>query len=419
MNLVKTSILSAIATLSRIITGFVINKIAAVYIGPSGLAYIGQFQNFINLALSLSGNALSTAITKYTAEYQDSKAEKHRIWSAALKVTSPSWILVSLLTFIFAGYLSVFLFDNDKYSYIIRIFSLSIPIYLFNGLILAILNGHRSVKKYIAINIISSFIGLSAVSLFTIFFALDGALVAYILGQFIVLIIAFSYVRHENWLKLENFRKKCSSTEVRKIISFAIITFTTVTASSVMLLSVRTYLTETFSSDVAGYWQGVWSISQISLTLITTSLSTYLLPTLSAIKEKIHISNELKKSYQLMMPVAIAISLLAYILREPIILILFTEQFMPMKDLFAWQFIGNIIKVAAWLLGYLIVAKAMVKTVVSTEIIFAILFIVLTKILTDHLGFIGVTHAYALNALLHLIAMMIIYHRNFQDTYKG
>lgn len=57
-----------------------------------------------------------------------------------------------------------------------------------------------------------------------------------------------------------------------------------------------------------------------------------------------------------MIPVAIGISVFAYLLREPIILILFTEKFMPMEKLSAWQFVGNIAKVSlAWLLGYLVV----------------------------------------------------------------
>ena len=56
MTLIKTSILSAIATIIKIISGFIVTKVIAVYIGPSGLALIGQLQNFINLVMLASGN---------------------------------------------------------------------------------------------------------------------------------------------------------------------------------------------------------------------------------------------------------------------------------------------------------------------------------------------------------------------------
>jgi PST family polysaccharide transporter len=47
LTLIKTSILSAIATIIKVISGFVINKVIAMYVGPSGLAVVGQLQNFI------------------------------------------------------------------------------------------------------------------------------------------------------------------------------------------------------------------------------------------------------------------------------------------------------------------------------------------------------------------------------------
>ncbi|EJG0004581.1 O-antigen flippase, partial [Vibrio parahaemolyticus] len=49
MNLIKTSFLTLIATAIRLISGLVINKAISVFIGPSGLALIGQFQNSLTV----------------------------------------------------------------------------------------------------------------------------------------------------------------------------------------------------------------------------------------------------------------------------------------------------------------------------------------------------------------------------------
>ncbi len=410
MTLVKTSILSAISTVIRIISGFVINKVVAVYIGPSGLALIGQFQNFIGLILNISGNALSTAITKYTAEYHDDENKKYRLWSASFKIVLPISVLVSIFIFIFSNELSSYLFQSERFAYILKVFAISIPVFLINTLFMAILNGHRDIKKYIILNIVSSIVSLVLVSLLVIYFALDGALLAHVLGQSIVLVVTLIYIKKESWLKIDNFTYNFQSDEVKKLFGFAVITFTSVSASSIMMLVVRDYLTQNFSAESAGYWQGIWSLSQVSLSLITMSLTTYLLPTLSGLKDSKQISIELQKAYKLMIPVAIGISVFAYLLREPIILILFTEKFMPMEKLFAWQFVGNIVKVAAWLLGYLVVAKAMVKTVVITEVVFAISFIAFTILLTDYYGLVGVTQAYTINSFLHLLTMIFVYH---------
>ncbi len=53
MTLIKTSILTAISTIIKVISSFIINKIISLYIGPSGLALIGNLQNLISSLLVL------------------------------------------------------------------------------------------------------------------------------------------------------------------------------------------------------------------------------------------------------------------------------------------------------------------------------------------------------------------------------
>ena len=94
-------------------------------------------------------------------------------------------------------------------------------------------------------------------------------------------------------------------------------------------------------------------------------------------KDQKLIALELSREYKVILPVVIILFLLVYFLREFIILILFAENFMPMEGLFAWQLFGSVIKAVAWLLGYLVVAKAMVKVVIVTEVVFALSFVFL------------------------------------------
>jgi O-antigen/teichoic acid export membrane protein len=54
MNLLKTSFYTSFSTAITFITGFIIIKVVAVKIGPSGIAYGGQFQNTIAILAKLS-----------------------------------------------------------------------------------------------------------------------------------------------------------------------------------------------------------------------------------------------------------------------------------------------------------------------------------------------------------------------------
>ena len=49
MTLIKTSLLNAIAVVIKMLTTLGINKILAVYVGPTGYAALGQFQNAVQM----------------------------------------------------------------------------------------------------------------------------------------------------------------------------------------------------------------------------------------------------------------------------------------------------------------------------------------------------------------------------------
>lgn len=417
MTLIKTSFLSAIATIVQVLSGFVVTKIIAVYIGSSGLALIGQLQNFINLVLLVSGDFFKTAVTKYTAELKDDEVKKYGFWSTATKIASILYIGIFIFLFFFSNQISAYLLSSSRYGYIFKILAFSIPFFILNGYLLAILNGQRQIKQYITLSISLNIVSLVLVSFLSIVFAIDGALIAYVTNQSVVLLITLFYLRKEVWLKLKNFSYKPKLENIKKLFEMSAISFSAVISSNISLLYIRNYISNTLSLEDAGYWQGIWIISNVSLSLITTSLVTYLLPTLSSIKEKYLMTKELKKTIYLVFPIASFISIILYFLRYFIIDILYTKDFLPMGDLFLWQMVGNVIKACSWVLGYVLVAKAMVKYFVLTEFIFASTMVLLSVYFINYFALVGVTYAYAINTFLYLIAVTIIYKFKVKEKY--
>lgn len=65
------------------------------------------------------------------------------------------------------------------------------------------------------------------------------------------------------------------------------------------------------------------------------------------------------KGYRLLLPIVTASAIVSYVFREAIMLVLFSKAFLPMKKMFAFQLIGDFFKIASWLLGPVMIAKAM------------------------------------------------------------
>ncbi|UOE85840.1 O-antigen translocase [Vibrio splendidus] len=409
MNLFKTSFLSAIASMVRICTGFIVTKIIAVYAGPSGVALIGQLQSFINIVLLGTGNFLKTAVTKYTAEYSDDEKKRNEIWSASIILIMFLNVVAGIIIYSFSGNISLFLLQDEKYDYVLKTLALSLPFFVLNTFLLSILNGLKEIKKYVLINIGLSLISFSIVCILTYIYGLEGALIGYATNQSVVLLFTYLYLRNETWLKASNFFQSVKYEHFHAISKFAVITFTAILVSNLTIMFIRSFLIEHLSLNEAGHWQAIWTLSQVALSLITISLSTYLLPTLSALKEKSDISLELTKSAGLIIPFVIFISITMYFLRDFIIHTLYTKDFLPVRDLFLWQMLGNVFKVCGWLYGYVLVSKGLVKYTVLTEIIFGTLMVLLTTLFVSSFGLVGATYAYFFNSLLHFLAMVYLF----------
>ncbi|MCT7508575.1 O-antigen translocase [Aliarcobacter cryaerophilus] len=403
MTLIKTSVLSAISTIIKVIAGFVSIKVVAVYVGPSGLALMGQMQNFISMMSSVASAGVNSGVVKYTAEHYEDEQIKQKIWSSALKISLVLIIPMAIGIIFLADFISMQLFNTAEYSSIFMVFAITVIFFVLNGLLTSILNGQKEIKKLTILNIVGSLFGLAVTILLVTQYELYGALIAGIVSQSIVFFITLAFVLKSSWFKLSMFLGSMDKEYRNKLLKYSLMTITYIITSSLSQIYIRHYLGANIGWDEAGYWQAIWRISETYLMLITTTLTIYYLPKLSSIQDKVELRKELLYGYKIIMPIVIVMALGIYIFRDFIISILFSEAFSPMAELFFYQLIGDVIKIAAWLLGFIMVAKAMTRLSIFSEIFFACSFVGFVVLFVNIYGLIGVTIAFMVNYLIYMI----------------
>jgi polysaccharide transporter, PST family len=413
LTLIKTSILTAISTILTVITGFVINKVLAMYVGPSGLAVIGQLQNFMGIVTTFSNGAITSGVVKYTAEYQTIE-KKQKIFSTSIVVSLVCSFIISILLFTFSGYWSELILKDAGYSSVFVIFGITVFLFALNTVLMSILNGQKEIKKYVLVNISSSIFSLIFTTLLIMQLNLMGALYALVVNQSVIFFVTLGFVVKSSWFKIEYFKHGVDKESLLKLSKYSLMAITSALTVPVSHLIVRNYIGESLSWDDAGYWQGIWYISTMYLMVVTTSLSVYYLPKLSEIQENAELKREILNGYKIIMPIVVVMSLVMFLLKEYIILIAFSDKFMPMMELFAWQLVGDVIKIASWLLGYLLLAKAMTKIFIYTEVAFSVLFVLLSMYFIDTFGLVGITYAFSLNYFLYLMVMLFIFRKRFE-----
>lgn len=415
MNLLNTSLLNGVAVLIKTATLFLLNKVLAVYVGPAGYAAIGQFQNFIQMVTAFSGSAINTAIIKYTAEYHEDETKQRAIWRTAGSLVFVFSLIFSILIVLFQQQLSIYIFKTIEYQTVFVWFAVFLLLFNFNALFLAILNGKKEILKLVIANIVGSIFALIITSILAIQFKLYGALVGLSIYQSLVFFVTLFLCYRANWFKFSYLFGKIDSDISRKFVGFALMALVSALCIPLSQMLIRSHLSNEFGLIYAGYWEAMVRLSAAYLMLVTTTLGVYYLPRLAELKAISEIKKEVYLGYKFIFPLALFGGILVFLLKDWIIVILFNESFLPMRELVLWQMIGDSLKIGSWILAYLMLSKAMTKLFISTEIIFSITLVLFTYIAIERLGFVGVSVAYVINYALYWIVMSLMVFKQLRD----
>lgn len=407
MTLIKTSLLNGIAVVIKMLTLLGLNKILAIYVGPAGYAALGQFQNAVQMITTLASGAINTGVTKYTAEYHEDEAKQHAVWRTAGTIALIGSLVVAIGIISFSRPLASWFLKDENLSSVFIWFAATLVLFVFNTLLLAILNGKKEIQRYVIANIAGSLFALSVTTVMAIQLGLYGALVALAIYQSLTFFVTLLLCYKASWFKFEHLLGGVDKQAAKNLAKFSGMAITSAACVPMSHILIRNHIGETLGWEAAGYWEAMWRLSAAYLMLITTTLSVYYLPRLSELLCMDEIRKEVLQGYKIILPVAAFLGLSIYFMRHYIIQILFSLEFQPMEVLFRWQMVGDTLKIGSWILAYIMLGKAMVKLFVISEVAFCLSFYLLTVVLTKNIGLEGVAVAHSINYLIYWIVMAV------------
>lgn len=401
MSLAKASLWTAASTLVKIGAGLLVVKLLAMAFGPSGVGQAGNFRQLITVLGVLAGAGIFNGVTKFVAQSHDDPARLRVVVGTSSAMVLGFSTLLALLFLLAAAPISQGLFGHTHYQGLVRLVALVQMGIAWANLLLAVMKGFRDAAGNALSLIIGSLIGVLAWYLCYRIGGYQGALLGLALVPALVVIPAMAMLLRRKAIPLRFFRPQWDRVlagQLGKFTLMALITSFTMPLAYVMM---RNQLAAHYSWDDVGIWQGVSTISDAYLQFITASFSVYLLPTLSRLVTKQEISREIGRSLRFVLPAVAAVSLGVWLLRDVAIWLLFSEKFIAMRDLFAWQLVGDVLKVGAYVFGYLVIAKASLRFYILAEISqFALLTLFARWLIPTH-GAAGAAQAYMATYIIY------------------
>ena len=418
-GLVNAGLWVGLSNIINIAAAFVIQKVIAVQVGPAGVAIIGQYQNFLGITTSLANGGINSGIVKYVAEYRRDTDRNALLISNATRVTLfCSTILVAVIV-LFAEQLSLYLFQTDAYAFILRLLGLTITLFALNTLLVSVLNGFGEIRKYAGSAIARSVVGIVLTVGLSLVWGLTGALVALTIVQSLVFFVTLFFVVRSPWFTSRFFVQRFDAGITRKLLAFSLMALTSAILVPLVQILVRNHLIATLSLEDAGYWDAMWKISQGYLGIITGTLGVYYLPKLSSLQAVADVRREIWNGYKLIVPALLIAFLMVYLLRTPIVYLLYSRRFTPTMGLFLPMLIGDFFKILSWLVAYLMLAKAKTRMFIATQVVFSAITYSLSVVMINGWGLQGVAWAHAIKYAVYLFVVSYLLREYLFERYEA
>ena len=394
----------------RIVAGILISKFIAIYIGPQGMALIGNLRNFLSAIQSLAISGLYKGVVKFISQVKNDTVALTKTLSTVFYLGFFSSVLLSFLCYYNAEFVNDLIFSsNYNYTYVIETLAIVLPFYALNMFVFSILNGFSKHKYLLIINMLGQVLGLLVTLLLIYQDNINGALIAIVITPALNLLITIVGIAFRKNLMSSLKITQISLSILHKLSPYMIMALVSAIAIPIVMIIIRNYLIDEVGIKSAGYWTAMTRVSDYYLMFFNSLMALYILPRFSEINSKIEFRKEVFSFYKTIMPVFLALLLIIYLSRSLLINLLFTEDFRPVEDLFGYQILGDIARVLSMVIAYQFLAKKMFAHFIILEVFLFVIMYFSSIYLIDAFGLKGAVMGHCLSYFMYFGIIVLLF----------
>mgnify|MGYP000140226578 FL=1 len=402
---------NSISIVLKIIMGLVSTKLSSIYLGLQGINTLENFRNFTSISDSFSQFGLQNGIVKYSATSHSIKQDQKIISTIFFLLLVTSFIFIFLII-LNINYVKFYIFGNQSFGFLVIAYALLSPFANLQFLLLNYLQGKQGHKFVILINSIGYVLNIILSFYLIINYHLIGAMIQLIVVPIILMIISLFIIHKKvvffNLISIHyvNF------SVIKGLLVFSLMNLVSGALTPLSFIFIRYLVQSNLSADEAGVWSSIVRISVFYMTFVSSICNLYFYPKLS----KTEIFSEYKaiiaEYYRKFIPIVFLGLLLCFVLQKVVILLIYTEDFLILRDYFYLQLIADFVKSLSLIFGYLLIAKKKIWQFILFEIISLGSYCLGSYIFIEYLKLDGVYYSLIGSLMIYFTVTYLAYRYN-------
>jgi O-antigen/teichoic acid export membrane protein len=373
LSYMRSTFLTATASLVSMLLGAVTTKIIATLAGPAGIAIFFQLRQAAQLATIIATLNGQNSLVRGIAA-REGKSSQNFAYTIGI-VFLFGVALVSCVLMLPGSWAGKLLFPAGDHFLHQAAFMVA-PLVILGALASyyqGVLNGYR-LNYALAISQVGAALAVALVA-----FPLTelkhpfGYFVIVATGFVASILLSISALRSQDWrmgglLPPVVCDTGWDKSALLEHLPFAWTTLITGSSGAALIITIRIFYIQEGGLELGGIFDAAWTISMLYVTLLLSSLGTNYLPTLSGAKTKEEIRQSVSSVFRLSTLFGVPLVCTAIVFKPWVVRVLYSQDFIPAIELLRWTMLGDYMKIAGWVFGLLLIARAERRLFVLSEL---------------------------------------------------
>lgn len=388
-QILRSSSIIGGASVINIVVGLLRMKVAAMLLGPAGVGLIGLFTNLVGTATGVAALGVGTVGTRQIAEAaaQEDPARIALVRRALFWLTVALALVGGLVFWLLRDAVAIRVLGNASLAGPLGWLSIAVALSVAAASQNALLNGMRRIGDIARVSVGSAVVSTVGAIIALWWLGREGIVLYVLIAPLASFLLGHWYVaRLPPPLEAKaSVPAMCGQWRIMLKLGFAFMVAGL--AGTVGQLAVRTLVQRELGVDALGHFQAAWAISMTYIGFVLGAMGTDYYPRLTAVIGDPAAVNRLvneQTEVALLLAAPVLLSMLA--LAPWVIRLLYSAEFVEAVEVLRWQVLGDILKIASWPLGFILLAAGAGKTYMGTEWLAMGVFVLLTFFLLPAMG---------------------------------
>jgi O-antigen/teichoic acid export membrane protein len=409
-HILKATAIIGGASAINIVIGLVRNKVAALLLGPAGIGVIGLLLSLVATVSSIAGLGVSSAAVRQIAHDEEALAQA-RARHALRRLTLVLALAGAGATWLLRRPLAGLVMGDASAAWQVGWLAPGVAFTIWSAGQIALLNGLRRLRGIAGTQVLGAFIG-TALGIATLSAWGHGGILAYVIVAPLAMAVAGA------WFVARVPRPALVDPVWRDalpILKLGVPMMLGGVMLSVGALAIRALIGTRIGANDLGGFTAAWTLSVTYVGFVLQAMGTDYLPRLTAVignREAAcrSVNEQAEVSLLLALPVMVGMQAAA----PWVVWLLYSSEFASAVNVLRWLIVADVMKIAGWSLGFVIVAQARAKTFLIVEVTTLGVTLGTMTLLVNHVGIQAAGIGYCASYLFYIIVVSVFARRSLR-----